>query len=149
MRRASLILMTLCSTWLWADGWTLRAGIASFPEQNTLFGLEVTRTFDLTQEIDLGVGAVLRTDFSQTLGPALVARLRYWVEEHIGIGASAEYGYMYNSSFSSPNSYSYFLVGPLLALRVKPIFVQWEPAALLYQGTSAFVPLRLSFGFYL
>jgi hypothetical protein len=146
MRRLSILCLFLCSSLAWADHWDFRLGVASYPEQNTLIGVEFTRVFDLTETIDLGVGGALRTDFSQTIGPAALGRLRIWLMENIAVGASTELGYMFHQGFSNPNSYTYFLVGPLLAVRLIPIFAQWEPGEIFYQGTSQFLPLRFAFG---
>ncbi len=146
MARIFFLLLFLSPSFLFAEGWDIRLGVSSFPLQNTLLGVEVTRILDLTEDMEIGLGGVIRTDFSQTVGPGALARYRYWFDEHFEIGAVGEFGYMYQRSFSNPNSYSYFFVGPLVGTRIKPFFLQWEPGVLFYQSTSTFVPLRLVFG---
>ena len=131
---------------LLADGWDFRLGLAQFPRQNTLLGIEVTRVLNLTERTELGIGGVLRTDFSQTIGPGILGRLKYWIRDYFALGAVGEFGYMYHQSFSDSASYSYFFAGPLLSVVAKPVFVQWEPGELFYLGTSQFIPLRFAFG---
>jgi hypothetical protein len=150
MKKVSFCFLTLawvglCSMAFGHD-WDFRLGLASYPEQNLLLSAEVTRVFHPSKYTDLGIGGVFYTDFSQTIGPGAIARFKYWLVEPFALGASAELGYMLHQSTSNPNSYTYFIVGPVAALRVRPVFIQWEPGELFYQRTTQLVPLRFAFG---
>ena len=146
MYRLFFVVLLLLPSLTFADGWEFRLGVSSFPEQNTLFGAELTRVYSLTDNLELGVGGVLRTDFTSTVGPGLVVRLRDWFAQHFAVGAVGEIGYLYHNGFSNPDSYTYLFVGPLLGMRFSPLFVQWEPGVLFFQGTSQFLPLRFVLG---
>jgi len=132
----------------YADAWDFRLGLADFPRQNTMLGLEVTRILSLSESAELGIGGVVRTDFTQTVGPGILSRFQYWLTQNFALGVLGEFGYLYHQNFSNPDSYSYFFAGPVFSIQIKPVFIQWDPGEIFYLGTSQLIPLRLAFGLF-
>jgi hypothetical protein len=148
MKRMLWILLGVSSSLGLAASWDIRVGLASFPDQNLMLGVEVSRVFSVAPSTELSLGVVAHTDFSETVGPGAVGRLRTWLLDELAVGAVAEYGYLLHHNTNDPDSYGYAILGPLLGIKVKPIFVQWEPGLLLYRNTSKLMPFRILFGYF-